>query len=174
MTGANISTQYIGVVSYASVLGGQTETIKIEVGLREPLRTPVAEADARTILLDPVSNEPMVPPIRVRCISRIEAFAEKFRAALTRHEVAIRDFFDIDYAIRKLSLLPQDAAMVRLVKNKIAVPGNDPVDVSEQRLAALRQQIEPRLKPVLRERDFTEFDLNRAFKTVVEMAKAVA
>jgi predicted nucleotidyltransferase component of viral defense system len=172
--GANNSTQYIGVVGYTSLLGRQSETIKIEVGLREPLLTPKADVEARTILLDPVSNEPMVSPIQVRCISRVEAFAEKFRAALTRREVAIRDFFDIDYAVRKLALLPQDGEMVRLVKSKIAVPDNDPVDVSEQRLAALRRQIEPQLKPVLRERDFAEFDLDRAFKTVAEMAKAVA
>jgi len=39
---------------------------------------------------------------------------------------------------------------------------------------ALREQINPQLKPVLRERGFTEFDLDRAFRTVVEMAKAVA
>jgi len=45
-------------------------------------------------------------------------------------------------------------------------------DVSDGRLAALRKQIEPQLRPVLRERDFGEFDLERAFKIVVDMAKA--
>jgi len=43
-----------------------------------------------------------------------------------------------------------------------------------QRLASLRKQIEPQLRPVLREQDFVEFDLERAFKTVVEMAKKAA
>jgi len=42
------------------------------------------------------------------------------------------------------------------------------------RRQALRQQIEPQLKPVLREPDFADFDLDRAFETVVEMAEAVA
>lgn len=171
MAGANQSTQYNGIVGYESLLGGQLETIKIEVSLREPLLTAAAMAEARSILLDPVSNEPMVSPVQIQCISKTEAFAEKFRAALTRREVAVRDFFDIDYAVRRLGLLPQDEKMVHLVSAKLATPGNDPVDVSEHRLAALRQQIEPQLKPVLRERDFTEFDLDRAFKTVVELAK---
>ena len=53
-------------------------------------------------------------------------------------------------------------------------PGNDPVDVSDGRLAALRKQIEAQLRPVLRERDFGEFDLERAFKIVAEMAEAVS
>ena len=129
---------------------------------------------AETILLDPVSHTPMVAPIRPRCMSKAEAFAEKFRAALSRREVAIRDFYDIDYAVRKLGLQPRAEEMVRLVKKKLNVPGNEPVDVSQDRLAALRQQLEPQLKLVLRERDFREFDLNRAFRVVAEMAKRQA
>lgn len=169
--GANNSTQYIGIAGYTSLLERQEETIKIEVGLREPLLKPVEDQPAKSILLDPVSAKPMVAPVRVRCISKAEAFAEKFRAALTRREVAIRDFYDIDYAVRKLGLEPQDEEMVRLVRKKLAVRGNEPVNVSEERLAALRQQLEPQLKPVLRERDLREFDLERAFGAVAEMTK---
>lgn len=170
LKGANDSMQYLGAVAYQSLLSRQRETITIEVGLREPLLAPHAPGSARTILLDPVSHEPMVAPVRPRCISKEEAFAEKFRAALSRREVAIRDFYDIDYAVRKLGLQPQDEELVRLVRKKLRVPGNEPVDVSEERLTALRRQLVPQLKPVLRERDFREFDVDRAFKTVVEMA----
>jgi hypothetical protein len=99
-----------------------------------------------------------------------EAFAEKFRAALSRREVAIRDFFDIDYAIRTHGLRPNDGEFVGLVRTKLAVPGNESVKVSNERLAALRQQLAAQLKPVLRERDFREFDLDRAFGVVTEMA----
>lgn len=170
LQGANNSTQYIGTVAYASLLGRQDETIKIEVGLREPLLLPVTEGFAQTLLIDPISHKPMMAPIRFRCISKMEAFAEKFRAALSRREVAIRDFFDIDYAVRTLGLQPQDKDMVSLVRSKLAVPGNEPVNVSEGRLSALRQQLVPQLKPVLRDKDFREFDLDRAFQTVAEMA----
>ena len=99
--------------------------------------------------------------------------AEKFRAALSRREAAIRDFFDIDYAIRRLGLRPRDAAFVRLIRSKLDVPGNDPVDVSGDRLKALRLQLEPRLKPVLRAKDFAEFDLDRAFEIVAAVAAMV-
>jgi len=171
LTGANVSTQYVSVVGYDSLLSGQPESIKIEIGLREPLLTPAFDGAARTALLDPVSGRPMVPPLAVRCISRMEAFAEKFRAALSRREAAIRDFYDIDYAVRRLDLRPQDADLVELVRQKLAMPGNEPADVSEARLAMLRRQLDAQLKPVLRDRDFAEFDLERAFQTVALMAE---
>lgn len=173
LKGANNSTQYIAVVGYAALLGQEKETIKIEVSLREPLLMPAVAGSARTLLLDPVTGKPLVPPVSVRCIAKTEALAEKFRAALSRREAAIRDFYDIDHAVRKGGLRPEAIDLVKQVRQKLAVPGNEPVDVSVRRLAALRKQIEPQLRPVLREQDFVEFDLERAFKTVVEMAKAV-
>lgn len=171
LTGANRSTQYVAIIGYDSLLGRQQDNIKIEIGLREPLLTPMFDGTARTVLLDPVSGQPMIPHVMLSCISRIEAFAEKFRAALSRREVAIRDFYDIDYAVRRLNLQPQEPALIELVRQKLAVPGNEEMNVSEDRLATLRQQLEPQLKPVLRGKDFAEFDLGRAFQVVVEMAK---
>jgi hypothetical protein len=173
LKGANNSTQYIAVVGYPSLIRRQEETIKIEVGLREPLLTPVVKSPARTIMLDPVSGKPLVLPVSVRCISKTEAMAEKFRAALSRREAAIRDFFDFDYAVRRLGLHPRDAAFIRLIRSKLDIPGNDPIDVSGDRLKALRLQLEPRLKPVLRVKDFAEFDLDRAFEIVAAVAAMV-
>lgn len=173
LTGFNNSTQYIAVVGYTSFLGEQEETIKIEVGLREPLLTPAREGTARTLLLDPVSGKPLVKPVPVRCVSQEEAFSEKFRAALSRREADIRDFYDIDHAVRRLDLHPGKPEFVGWVRRKLAVPGNAPVDVSPARLAALRPQLESQLKAVLRARDFAEFDLDRAFATVAEVAAAL-
>jgi predicted nucleotidyltransferase component of viral defense system len=174
LQGANESTQYIGSVGYVSTLGRQEDTIKIEISLREPLLTPAVTGAARTILLDPVSGAPLVPAVPVRCISKTEAMAEKFRAVLTRQEAAIRDFYDIDYAVRKHEVRAEDADLIALVRQKLAVPGNDPVNIRPDRLAGLRGQLDTRLKPVLRERDFVEFDLDRAYEMVVHMAKSVA
>lgn len=173
MKGSNSSKQYIASAQYTSLLSRQEDTIKIEVALREPLLTPAVDGPARTLLLDPVSGQPILKPVVVRCISRMEAYAEKFRAALSRREAAIRDFYDLDHAVRKLGIQPHEAQLVALVKQKLAVPGNEPVDIAGPRLAALRQQLEPQLKPVLRDSDFAEFDLDRAFKIVTEMAAKV-
>jgi len=170
LRGANNSLQYIGSVAYRSLLSHQQERITIEVGLREPLVMSAKFGSARSILLDPISREPMVPSTTVRCLFAKEAFAEKFRAALSRREAAIRDFFDIDYAVRTIGVRPNDAELMTLVRMKLAVPGNDPVNVSAERLVFLRQQIAPQLRPVLREQDFREFDLDRAFGIVADVA----
>ena len=106
----------------------------------------------------------------MRCISKNEAYAEKFRAALSRREVAARDFFDIDYAVQHIGLQPQNEAFIMLVRQKMAVRGNTPVDVSVARHTALRQQINSQLRPVLREKDFAKFNVDRAFDIVAKMA----
>lgn len=174
LTGASNSTQYNATLGYSSLLGREEETVRIEVSLREPLLEPSVQGEARTLLLDPLSGSPLAPLLTVPCISRDEALAEKLRAALSRREVAIRDFYDVDHAVRRLGLRPETPRLVELVRRKLAVAGNDPVDVSAARLATLRAQLESELKPVLRPRDFAEFDLGRAFATVARVAAALA
>jgi predicted nucleotidyltransferase component of viral defense system len=106
LKGANRSTQYLAVVGYSSLLNKDEETVKIEVSLRETLLMPATNGAARTLLLNPVTGRAFVPPISLRCIDKTEALAEKFRAALSRREVAIRDFYDIDHAVRNGGLRP--------------------------------------------------------------------
>lgn len=142
----------------------------IEVSLREPLFMPAMHAPARTMLLDPITGRPIISPVTIPCIARMEAYAEKYRAALTRRDVAIRDFYDLDYAIKKLGVQPRDTSLVELIKSKLDVPGNDPINVGQDRIMQLRGQLEARLKPVLREADYDAFDLERAFAGVAEMA----
>lgn len=173
LTGANDSSQYTAVLGYTSLLSTREETLKIEIGLREPLLRPATPGEARTLLLDPISNAPVVPVLPVACLSRAEAMAEKLRAAMSRREAAVRDFYDVDHAVRRLGLRVNDPELLALVRAKLAVPGNDPVDVSPARIAALRPQVEAQLKPVLRDRDFAEFDLDHAFRTVAGVAAAL-
>jgi len=170
LTGANNSTQYIAVVGYRSLLADQGEIIKMEVGLREPLIEPPFEGSAQTILLNPVSGKPMVQPLIVPCIDFDEGMAEKFRAALTRREVAVRDFFDIGYAVYVKGLNPMNNSFIRLVRQKLAIPGNDPVDLSYARMALLKRQIASHLRSVLRPSDFDGFSLERAMKLVMDVA----
>jgi len=97
--------------------------------------------------------------------------AEKLRAALTRREVAIRDFFDVDYAVRDRALEISDGALLGLLRRKLQVPGTAPMDVSPDRLGQLRGQLEVGLRPVLREQDFAQFDLERAVEIVRTVAR---
>jgi predicted nucleotidyltransferase component of viral defense system len=174
LTGANASTQYTGAIGYTSLLGAQEELIKIEVGLREPLLTAAIQGEVRTLLLDPISGSPLAPVLPLSCMSRDEAMAEKLRAALSRREVAVRDFYDVDHAVQHLGFQVRHPGLLELLGQKLAVPGNDLVDVSPARFAALRTQLDSQLKAVLRAQDFAAFDVERAFATVADVAAALA
>jgi predicted nucleotidyltransferase component of viral defense system len=170
LVGANRSTQYITTIGYKSPASGQPESITIEVSLREPLLTPVTVGSARSILRNPVTDQPAVAEVPLPCISLQEALAEKARAALTRREVAIRDFYDLFHAAKHLGLDIQEETFLGLVRRKLAIPDNDPIDISHRRLAELRRQVETRLKSVLRPLDFEKFDVLEAIDLVQELA----
>ena len=172
-TGKNASKQYIGTIGYDSVLQTHRESITFEVALREPFLEPIIAMDVETILLHPLHGKSFFPPFPLPCISKEETFAEKFRAAMTRREPAIRDYFDIDYANRKLELDFSEREFVAMIKAKLQVPGNDAVDISDERMRLLGTQIHARLKPVLRDKDFMEFDLSRAFEIVTLAANRI-
>ena len=174
LRGASDSRQYLATVVYASAVSGIEETIKLEIGLREPMLEASVSADAATVLRHPATDAPMLAPVRLACMSLRETLAEKARAALTRREPAIRDFFDLDYAVRVLKADLTEPALVSLTRAKLAVPGNGPIDLSSGRIADLRSQLDARLRPVLRPADFAAFDLERAFTIVYDMAAKVS
>jgi hypothetical protein len=97
--------------------------------------------------------------------------AEKIRAALTRREVAIRDFFDIDYISRLSDIRLDDPRLLDLVTLKLASAGNDPIDTSPSRFEALRAQIDFGLRPVLRTKDHMGFDIERAWEIAVTVSR---
>jgi predicted nucleotidyltransferase component of viral defense system len=164
LAGANESAQYNGEVTYRSLVGGGDETIKIEISLREPVLLPAIQGHAATALLDPIDDGPLVPPVVVACLAYREAMAEKLRAALTRREVAIRDYFDLDHAVTTLGL--DLTALIDLARQKVTIPGGDTIAIGPDRFAELHAQVETRLRPVLRPSDLERFDLKRVFEAV--------
>jgi predicted nucleotidyltransferase component of viral defense system len=169
--GASESMQYNAVIGYASLLDAHVEPINIEVGLREPTLTALHQGSLKTMLLNPINGRPLIDNFLVSCLSYQEAMAEKLRAALTRREVAVRDFFDVDYAVRNGALDTRDHALLDLLRRKLQVPGTAPVDTSPARLRQLHRQLEAELRPVLREQDFAQFDLERAVGIVASVAR---
>ena len=174
LRGANNSTQYIAEVAYTSRVGLGDETIKIEAGLREPLLTPAIRGEAQTLLRGPASDRPLVPALSLPCLSHDETMAEKLRAALSRRDPAIRDFYDIDHIVHHRGYRVENPAFLTLVRRKLEMPGNSVIDLSSVRFAALSSQLDTALKPVLRPADFARFDLDRAFATVTAVANALA
>jgi predicted nucleotidyltransferase component of viral defense system len=174
LIGRNVSTQYIAQLGYSSVVTRHQETIKIEVGLREPLMLPAESRLALTLAKDPFSDKDVVPPFPVNAMAECEIWAEKARAAMTRRDAAIRDFFDLDYAVRNLGLNPTDKKFVQLLQKKLAVPENEPVNLSEERRAELNRQVEAQLKPVVRTIDFEQFNLEKIWDAVMALAQSIS
>jgi hypothetical protein len=54
------------------------------------------------------------------------------------------------------------------------VPGNEPIDLSEERKQELHRQLEGQLKPVLRPSDFAGFNLNEAFELIRNITEALS
>jgi predicted nucleotidyltransferase component of viral defense system len=173
LTGFNASTQYNATISYPSALAEQRETIKVEIALREETLTDVYTGLSRTLLLNPVRRAALIPEFRIVSLSYAEAMAEKLRAAMCRRDAAIRDFFDIDHAIRNATLNTGDKDLLNLLKRKLGVAGTGPVEVNQQRRNQLEAQLEAQLRPVLRNADFESFDLSRAFNAVTEVAESL-
>jgi predicted nucleotidyltransferase component of viral defense system len=172
--GHNASRQYIASLEYDSVIVEKKEKIKIEVGIREPLLSPSESRLASTIIVNPFNGQPLLQAFKVGAMTLQEAYAEKIRAAITRKEPAIRDFFDLLHAVRKRGLNTQDPDFLSMVKAKIDVPGNEPLDLSEKRKIELNRQLQGQLRPVLRRSDFEDFNLNEAFEIVSNITKSLS
>lgn len=166
IAGSNESKQYNGELEYTSISTGTGGTIKVEVGLREGLLTPMLRLDAQTLLLNPFTGKNAVAPVAVQSLSKDEAYSEKVRAALTRREPAIRDWFDLDHAVRSGGFELERPAFLELVRKKLQIPGVKMGETGKALIEQLRSQLETELRPVLREIDFVEFDLERAIAIV--------
>jgi predicted nucleotidyltransferase component of viral defense system len=171
LRGYNNSTQYSGRVSYRSLVTGQDDFLKLEISVREPIIEPTEELPARTLLMDPFRRVPALEAIPVSTLSCREAYAEKLRAALSRRDPAVRDYYDVDHAFRTGRIQPKDGRLIDLVRRKLAIPGNESIDVSEEKLARLRKLVDIQLKPVLRERDFVGFNIDHAFDILRRFAR---
>jgi predicted nucleotidyltransferase component of viral defense system len=171
--GHNESRQYIGQLEYPSAVIDRLGRVKIEVGFREPLILPSVTNGARTIAVNPFSGRSLIPVFPVQTMDMMEAYAEKVRAALTRPEPAIRDLFDLFYAVRKMNLDLVAPDFLLMVKKKLNVPGNIPIDISLEYKQELARQIDGQLRPVLRPTDFNSFNLDEAFELVLLLTKGV-
>ncbi|HNV87172.1 MAG TPA: nucleotidyl transferase AbiEii/AbiGii toxin family protein [Candidatus Omnitrophota bacterium] len=163
LEGRNESTQYIAAMRYRSVITGDWEKVKVEIALREPLFRPAVAMNARTLARNVFTGTDLIPPFPVRVIDLTEALAEKVRAALSRLEPAIRDFFDIQYAMENLNLQVDTPDFLELLKKKLAIPGTGPVQLTRDRYNALEQQRLMELAAVLRGPDVEKFDLKRVW-----------
>jgi len=164
LKGYNNSNQYVSYLEYKSVVTGTSERIKIEIGLREPSLDIPVTMKADTLIEDPFSGEKI--DLTVTCMSLQEVYSEKVRAALTRREPAIRDFYDIWYAVNHELIDEEDKKFISLINKKLSVPGTDVPSISNEKEIILQRQIETELKTVLRPNDFKGFQLEEALHII--------
>jgi predicted nucleotidyltransferase component of viral defense system len=172
--GYNESRQYICYLEYPSAIMDKQETIKIEVGIREPLLFPSRPGEARTIVVNPFNGRPLLPVFSLKTMDMREAYAEKVRAALTRKEPAIRDLFDLYYVLREMKLDIDDQDFLNMVKQKLKVPGNLPVGLDCEYRRKVDRQLKSQLRSVLRPVDFDNFNLDEALELIHKIANAVS
>lgn len=170
LSGHNEGRQYTATLAYQSVVLPIAGTIKCDVGLKEPLIDEVKQASSRTLVQDPFKDNDLLSTVSVNCLSVREAFSEKIRAALTRKEPAIRDLFDLDFAIRHQKIDLGDTRLLEYARRKISIPGTNVIDVSASRIQVMRLQLKTELQPVLRQDDFDAFDFDRAVDQIVRLA----
>ncbi len=169
---------YNAEIEYDSLVAGDKKTIKIEFGIHEK----VLEKEklmAKTLLKNPITQNPVLLDFPLVGLSLKEAYSEKIRAAFSREKSAIRDIFDIHYALKNCSAekfhsftINKLSPMVKMVKCKMKV-SNQQIDLSEKRKEEFLSQLQTELRPVLRQKDFEEFNFEQVWKWLKTLEKKI-
>ena len=173
--GRNENRLYSTEVEYNSLVSENKNTIKIEFGVekiweRESLK-------AKTLLVDPIAQKPIIPDFLITGLSLKEAYSEKIRAALSREKPAVRDIFDIHYALKKHLIGTKGLVKIHeinpMVKYKLKVL-NRKIDLSSHRKKELLSQLQTDLKPVLRQKDFEDFNFEQAWGWLKKFEQSIS
>ncbi|NOZ43857.1 MAG: nucleotidyl transferase AbiEii/AbiGii toxin family protein [bacterium] len=97
----NEDMQGIFEFEYKSIIDKSDQIVKVDIRIESTLQKEPKIKNIIAIYQDPISFTTFFQEHTIRVMDLDEIFAEKTRAALTRKEPAIRDFFDIHYALQK-------------------------------------------------------------------------
>lgn len=164
--GFNNSTQYVFNIYYNSFITGKDEKVKLEISLRyPPMDKPVYNV-IKHFYKDPFTGEELIPKKRVLSLSLNEAVAEKLKAAITRRNLAIRDYYDL-WHILKIKFDFYDKHFLSIFRKKIIDDKykgdfSKNFGLNEISKELLRKQINTELMPVIRVGE--SFDLDKVFE----------
>ena len=85
------------VIKYPSFIDWKMQSIKIELTYSPKQYFESRHETIKSIFIDPITEKPLFKEQKIQCLSVDEMVTEKCRAALTRREPAIRDFYDLWY-----------------------------------------------------------------------------
>lgn len=177
MRGYDNSHHYSIEFTFRSAVSQKFESIKVEISLREPVLESPVIGKAATLILESLVDSADYPSadrrIQMRTLSIYETYAEKVRAALTRREAAIRDFFDLDYAYQNDILDFSSQRFLSLVSHKLLNNRSTVKLPDRTTLLLLSQQMETHLMPVLEESQYVQFDLERPVTLLQEITTMI-
>ncbi len=164
--GFNNSTQYVFNIFYPSFISGKDENIKLEISLRQtPIDKPVHNVITH-FYKDPFTGEDLIPKNKILSLTLNEAVAEKLTAAITRRDVAIRDYYDL-WFISEAKFDFKDKHFLSIFLKKLEAEKyranySHNFGLEQKSIELLRKQIETELIPVIRVGE--SFDLNKVFE----------
>jgi len=152
--GFNNSKQYVFKVKYPSVLTAKDDTIKIEISLRQPPIDKPIHTEIKHFYQDPFTGEDLFPRGKILSLSWNEAVAEKLKAAISRKDVAIRDYYDL-WHIAEFGFDFHNEKFIKIFKRKVTDEGyagdyRKGFGLNEDKLSLLHRQVETDLMPVIR------------------------
>lgn len=164
--GFNNSTQYVFKVKYPSVLMSKDDMIKIEISLRQPPIDKPIHTEIKHFFQDPFTGEDLFPLGKIWSLSWKETVAEKLKAAISRKDVAIRDYYDL-WHIAESGFDFYDKKFIKLFKRKVTDEGytgdyKKDLGLGADKLSFLRKQIDDLLLPVIRSGE--TFDLDKVLE----------
>ncbi len=164
--GFNNSKQYVFKVKYPSVLTAKDDIIKIEISLRQPPLDKPIYTEIKHFYQDPFTGEDLFPAGKILSLSWNEAVAEKLKAAISRKDVAVRDYYDL-WHIAEFGFDFYNEKFIKLFKRKVTDEGYNgdykkDFGLSADKLSLLRRQVDTDLMPVIRAGE--SFDLDKVFE----------
>jgi len=133
---------------YQSAINNSIQTIKIDISLKWRLTLSPKPGKIQSIFIDNIYEDPIFSQEHtISCIDLTESLAEKMRAALTRREPAIRDFFDIWYAKSVWWFDFSDPVLLSILREKLREV--DYAYTLEENRDLLIRQVKTDLRPVL-------------------------
>ena len=103
------------VSNYKSLIDNSTQKIKIDVSFRKKLINPTKIRPIHHEFIDSIGKPILKEDVEIEAIDLNENFAEKFRALVTRKNIAVRDIYDI-YFILKEKILKRIRLSVKLFR----------------------------------------------------------
>ena len=164
--GFNNSKQYVFKVKYPSVLTAKDDTVKIEISLRQPPIDKPIHTEIKHFYQDPFTGEDLFPRGKILSLSWNEAVAEKLKAAISRKDVAIRDYYDL-WHIAEFGFDFHNEKFIKIFKRKVTDEGyagdyRKGFGLGEDKLSLLHRQVETDLMPVIRAGE--GFDLDKVIE----------